>query len=84
MEFEPDDFDWAMGELLHLFARANRLGVHPHHLDPGVFHPAWSVLNAQPFEIRQAAHQILMQQLRRPLRSLAPGGAKRYAHVIAD
>jgi hypothetical protein len=80
MEFDDDDFDWAMGELLHLFDRANRLGVQPHHLDPGVFHPAWHVLNEQPFEVRQKAHALLMTVLRQ---RRAPS-AMRWVKLDAD
>jgi len=43
VKFEPQELDWAMGELLHLFSQANRLGVYPHELRPDIFHPAWSV-----------------------------------------
>ena len=34
--FESDDFDWALGELLELFERANPCGIYPHELDPKV------------------------------------------------
>jgi hypothetical protein len=61
MEFEPDDFDWAMGELLHLFARAARQGTAPHLLNKSMFHAGWSVLNAQPFEIAQQAQRTLIR-----------------------
>ena len=66
MDFEADDLDWAVGELLDLFAQAERVGIPPHELNPDVFHPAWSVLNAQPFEVRQRAHRIVMASVRRP------------------
>lgn len=83
MNFEPDDLDWAMGELLNLFDRASRLGVLPHELDPGIFHGAWSVLNAQPFEVRQNAHRMLLQHFRPVPSSVSrPKRAKRYAHAI--
>jgi len=83
MGFEPDDFDWAMGELLQLFDRASRLGILPHELDPAVFHPAWSVLNAQPFEVRQTAHRMLLQRFRPAPRLVSTAKrAKRYAHAL--
>jgi hypothetical protein len=85
MQFEPDDLDWAMGELLHLFALAARLGVYPHHLRPDIFHPAWTVLNAQAFPIRQEAHRGLMTIYRPPPRSFAHGSrAKRYAYAVTE
>jgi hypothetical protein len=83
MDFEPDDLDWAMGELLHLFDRASRLGILPHELDPAIFHPAWSVLNAQPFEVRQTAHRTLMQHFRAVPPSVSTlKRAKRYAYAL--
>lgn len=81
MSFDPDDLDWAMGELLHLFAHANRVGFYPHELNPGVFHSAWSVLNAQHFEVRLRCRDILVGMITRPLRHIAPASpAKRYAN----
>lgn len=66
MRFKADDLDWAMGELLALFARGNRLGIPPHRLDPDLFHEAWSLLNAQPFPVRKALHATLLRQLTHP------------------
>lgn len=60
MRFDSDDLDWAMGELLHLFARARRRGAFPHLLDPDLFHTAWTVLCAQPYPVRERCHFILM------------------------
>lgn len=60
MEFEDDDLDWAMGELQHLFDMAHRAWRLPHEYDPGLFHSAWSAINAQPLEARERAHRILM------------------------
>jgi hypothetical protein len=60
MNFEPDDLDWAMGELLHLFARARQRGAFPHRLNPTLFHSAWTVLCMQPFPVRERCHFILM------------------------
>jgi len=60
MLFDADDLDWAMGELLELFERAGRNGVYPHALDPALFHSAWSVLNAQPFETRDRCQKSVM------------------------
>lgn len=57
---ELDEFDVAMGELLHLFSEARWRQVLPHQLNPVLFYDAWTVLNAQPFPVRQAAFQVLM------------------------
>jgi hypothetical protein len=83
MNFEVDDLDWAMGELLQLFARANRVGVPPHELDAALFHSAWSVLNAQPIEVRLRCRDTLMFLITRPL--LFQSGVKsvkRYANAL--
>jgi hypothetical protein len=79
---DADDFDWAMGELLHLFDDAARRGVLPHLLNPAIFQPAWSVLNSQPFEVRQKAHRILMWHYK-PSRASEIGvkRAKRYIYA---
>jgi hypothetical protein len=84
MRFEADDLDWAMGELFTLFARADRLGIDPHRLDPAVFHSAWSVLNAQPFPIRKQLYERLTA-LRNPTRPVdARFGTKgRYENAVA-
>jgi len=82
--FESDDIDWAFGELLELFERANRCGIYPHELSPKVFHDAWAVLNWQPFPVRQRCHAVLMALITRPLHFLAAptGSKKRYAYVL--
>lgn len=83
MNFERDDFDWAYGELLELFERANREGVYPHELRPELFHSAWRVLNAQPFEVRTACFRALTAKLTRelyPLRSKIT--TRRYAYFV--
>ena len=78
---DVDDFDWAMGELLHLFNAAARQGTLPHLLNPAVFRTSWSVLNAQPFEVAQHAHQLLMWHYKpRLAATTAPNRPKRYAY----
>ncbi len=67
MRFRRDDLDWAMGELLALFVRANEAGIYPHLLDPDLFHEAWCVLNAQPFEVAKPMYDLLIRQITRPL-----------------
>jgi hypothetical protein len=82
--YDADDFDWAFGELLELFERANRCGIYPHELDPKVFHDAWHSLNRQPFPVRERCHAVLMSKITRPLHSRGPARPvkKRYAYVL--
>lgn len=83
--FERDDFDWAYGELLELFERANREGIYPHELRPDLFHSAWSVLNAQRLEVRLRCHKVLVEKLTRQLFPLnAKRAAKRYANPFTQ
>ena len=59
MNFEGDDFDWALGELLALIWRGKLAGIPAHLLEPRLFHDCMRVINAQPFEDRQWAHQVI-------------------------
>ncbi len=82
---ESHDFECALGDLLALFTRALRNGVPPHQLDPIAFHQAWTVLNAQPFEVRRFWHQSLLA-IYRPGRAASPiptRTGKRYAYAHA-
>lgn len=82
--FEGDDLDWALGELLELFERANRCGIYPSDLAPHVFWPAWDLLDCQPFEVRYRWWGILLSKINRPLRPLnSPRGKRRYAYAGA-
>ena len=82
--FEDDDFDWAFGELLELFARANRCGIYPHELDRRLFYDAWGLLCAQPFEVRERCREVLMSMITRPLHSHTRPTRfkKRYAYAL--
>lgn len=60
INFEHDDLDWVFGELLELFNRAVLYWRYPHEMDPNLFHEAWSILNAQPFKVRNDCYQALM------------------------
>jgi len=81
--FEPDDVDWAFGELLALFDRANRIGVYPHELNAEVFYEGWALLNTQPFAVRQALLGRLLARVTRPLRHISTlGERRRYAYVV--
>lgn len=84
MRFEADDFDWAFGELLHLFSVACRTFRMPDEIDPALFHEAWTLLNAQPFEVRNKCHKQLMEVWgNRPV--FRPrSSAKRYEYSVAQ
>ena len=83
MPFDADDLDWAMGELLHLFLMTSRQWTFPHLIAPGLFHDAWRVLNAQPFEVRNHCHRQLMAVWRGPAGYRGPQvKAKRYENAL--
>jgi hypothetical protein len=58
MDFEIDDLDWALGELLHLTQQAKRCGMLVHKFNPELFSACMRCINNQPFEVRRAAHKI--------------------------
>jgi hypothetical protein len=60
MNFEGDDVDWALGELMHLTSQAKIAGVLPHLYNPTLFYACRRVINAQPFEIASQLHAIWM------------------------
>ncbi len=66
MNFEADDLDWALGELLALIWRGKVAGIPAHELQPALFHSCMRVVNCQAFPFRQHVHQIItdMQPLR--------------------
>jgi hypothetical protein len=80
--YDSDSLDWALGELVELFERANSFGIYPHELDPAVFYDAWLLLSEQPFPVAQRWHALLLAKITRPLRPLASAPMrKRYAYV---
>lgn len=82
MRIDADDLDWAFGELLHLFSLAGRTYRRPHEIDPVLFHEAWSVLNAQPFEVRDQCQKRLMEVWTKPPIDKSRSAAKRYENPI--
>lgn len=84
MQFDADDLDWAFGELLHLFSIACRTYRLPHEIDPALFHAAWSVLNAQPFEVRDKCHKRLMEVWANRAVYRPNFSAKRYENSVAQ
>ncbi len=86
MNFERDDLDWAMGELMHLFSRASLVGIPPHELDPDLFYDAWTVLCHQKYEVAVRCHWTLISMLTHPLlrsKTKLPS-VKRYANTFTD
>ena len=59
--FEGDDFDWALGTLMDLIWQGKRAGTMAHSLDPELFHACMTVINAQPFPLRQFAHEMILR-----------------------
>ncbi|MCC8995971.1 MAG: hypothetical protein LM517_02690 [Nitrosomonas sp.] len=74
MKFEVDDLDWAMGELANIFAEANRIGVLPHQINPGLFYEAWTVLCFQSTEVSNCCRQTLISMLTAPLWQVSKEG----------
>jgi hypothetical protein len=60
MNFEADDLDWALGELLHLTWQAKRCGMLVHKFNPEFFAACMRCINAQPFAIRERAFKAFL------------------------
>jgi hypothetical protein len=58
-EFEADDIDWALGELLHLIWRGKSAGVMAHEYNPLLFYRCIQVIGMQPFAVRQKCKKII-------------------------
>lgn len=63
MNFDDNDLDWALGELLDMIGKANRARIPPHEHDPELFFDCMHVIGRQPFAViagvwptLQAAH----------------------------
>ena len=61
MNFEGDDLDWALGELMHLTSQAKSAGILPHLYNPALFAACRRVINAQPFEVSAPIHAIWLE-----------------------
>ena len=61
MNFEPDDLDWALGELLALIWRGKVIGIPAHLLEPELFYDCMSVINRQPAEVRLAVKKLFIK-----------------------
>lgn len=51
-EFEIDDLDWALGELLHLISESKRTSLRPEEYQPLLFYRCMHVLGCQPLDVR--------------------------------
>jgi len=60
VNFDGDDFDWALGELLHLIWRGKLADIPAHLLEPQLFYDCMSVIGMQPLETRLRAHKVIM------------------------
>jgi hypothetical protein len=61
MNFEADDLDWVLGELMHLTSQAKAAGVLPHLYNPTLFAACRRVINAQPFEVASHYHALWLE-----------------------
>lgn len=52
MNFEDDDLDWAMGEMLHMIKLADRFDIPPHEYNPELFFQCMHIIGRQPFEVK--------------------------------
>jgi hypothetical protein len=50
-EFDADDIDWALGELLHMIWQAKRAGCPPHKYNPLMFTRCMHVIGRQPVDV---------------------------------
>ena len=57
--FEWDDLDWALGTLMSLIWQGKRARIMAHSLNPELFQACMSVINAQPFPLRQFAQEMI-------------------------
>ena len=61
MNFEGDDLDWALGELMHLTSQAKSAGALPHLYNPVLFAACRRVINAQIFGVAAPLHAIWLE-----------------------
>jgi hypothetical protein len=63
-DFDDDDIDWAMGELLHMISLANRAGMSPQRFNPLLFHRAMRVIGRQPHAVRSELMATILANIR--------------------
>ena len=63
-EFDIDDIDWAMGELLQMIGEAKRARCWPHAYNPLLFYRCMHVIGRQPLDERLACMQIVRDAVR--------------------
>lgn len=75
-EFEVDDIDWAMGELLHMIWVAKRAGVRAENFNPLLFYRCMHVIGRQPLGVRLKCIKII--------RDAEPGFVRAWFHGSSD
>ena len=75
-EFEADDIDWAMGELLHMIWVAKRAGVRAEKFNPLLFYRCMHVIGRQPLGARLKCIKII--------RDAEPGFVRAWFHGSGD
>lgn len=58
-EFEGDDLDWAMGELLHMIWQAKRAGMLPQVFNPLLSYRCMLVISHQPRNVAERCIKII-------------------------
>ena len=63
-EFDIDDIDWAMGELLHMIGEAKRARCWPQAYNPLLFYRCMHVIGRQQLEVRLGCIEIVRNVIR--------------------
>jgi len=79
MNFEIDDLDWALGELLHMTWKAKCAGILPHLYDPVLFADCLRLIHHHPFVVQQYCNEIW--QLLEPTNVFQPWRRRAYVRT---
>ena len=63
-DFNADDLDWVMGELLHMIWQAKRVGMLPQDFNPLLFYRCMQVIGYQPLDVGLCCIQIINDTMR--------------------
>ena len=63
-DFNADDIDWALGELLHMIWQAKRVGMRPEDFNPLLFYRCMQVIGCQPLDVGQRCIQMIEDSMR--------------------
>ena len=58
-EFDVDDLEWAMGELLHMIWQAKRAGMLPQEFNPLLSYRCMQVIECQPRVVAEYCVKVL-------------------------